>query len=743
MICDIDGFTGRNNSSVQGQGFSGFCTTQFNNFNYIAFVPATTDLEIAVDVSNCDLNVPWVGLEIGLFESFDCDNFRAISMCDTDVQEGETTVFTNNEPLVIGQHYYLIMDGSGGSICDWTFRVLSGSTALEALTTSGDIAAPSSTCPDLPTRFTVSNTEAGAALFYWSINGERQTATAHDVDLEFTTDGTYEVCVAAANVCDEAPPTCTTIEVITPGTLRIDTLLCEGQSLSVAGEVLTATGSYDYTIPLPNGCDSLIFVEVEVLSQARQSIDINLCVGEEFFIGSTPYSTTGIFVDTILTVSACDSIVTLDLFMIECEIRGATGFISPACRGDANGRLLFSVENGTPPFTYDWSNILDPTIGGNGSTNLFTGNEISGVPAGTYEINVRDNFGNDVVLFQRVEDPAELEVTALAADIGSFQLSCFGGNNGRISARAEGGAAPYAYRWSNNQVGPVASGLVAGDYTVSITDANGCERTATAQITPPPLLDLAAVFTDPNCAGLETGIVAVASLTGGTPPYRVAFNGGQPDTVRSFTELSPGTYSLLVIDDNGCTTDSSQTLTPPQIPVIFPWGQVTTQLGCEVPLLTRTNGVDLLSIRWTDVSGSLDCDTCLQPRALPLNNARYLLTLTSVDNCTTSDSLTVTVEKLRDVFAPTAFSPNGDGVNDFFTLGLGKSATGLASLRVYDRWGGLVFERLDLAPNDARAGWDGRVNEAPSAQGLYVWIAEVDYLDGVRLPLQGEVMLLK
>lgn len=743
VICDIDGFTGRNNSAVQGQGFDNFCTTQFNNFNYIAFVPGTTDLEIAVDVSNCDLNVPWAGLEIGIFESFDCDNFRPISMCDTDVQEGETTIFTNNEPLVIGQYYYLVMDGSGGSICDWTFRVVSGSTTLAALTTSGDISGPVLSCPDRATRFTVSNTEAAAALFYWTIDGERETATTREIDLFFPTDGTYEVCVAAANVCDEAPPVCTTIRVKSPGSLRIDTVLCEGQVLEVGGDNLSTAGTYDYAIPLPSGCDSLITVDIAVLAQSRESIDINLCVGEAFFIGDTPYATTGIFLDTIMTVAACDSIVTLDLFMIECEIRGSTGFHPPVCRGEANGRLTFSVENGTPPFTYDWSNILEPTIAGNGTTNLLANNEIAGVPEGTYEINVRDNFGNDVVFFQEVTESPELTAAALATDIGAFQLSCFDGSDGRATATAGGGVPPYAFSWSDGQAGLAASGLAAGNYVVSITDANGCERTAATELIAPPALDLTAVYTDPNCDGLETGIVEVTALAGGTAPYRIAFNGGAPDTVRRFAALSPGAYSLRVSDANGCETDTTQTLTPPQIPVIFPWEPIITQLGCEVPLLTRTNGVDLIAVRWLGPAGTLDCDTCLQPSALPLDNADYQLTITSVDDCTATDSLTVVVQKLRDVFSPTAFSPNGDGINDFFSLGLGKAATGVALLRVFDRWGGLVFEGQNLPPNEARKGWDGRIDGEPAAPGVFVWTAEIAYLDGVVLPLRGQVVLLK
>jgi gliding motility-associated-like protein len=743
VICDIDGFTGRNDLSIRGQSVNNFCTTFNHNMSFIAFIAGTEDLSIDVTVDNC-VSGTVLGLEVGIFESFDCTTFVPISDCDTDVRPNTTVRFSNNVPMVVGQHYYLMMDGSNGDICDWTFDVVEGSTAVGVLTTSGVVSGIEETCPDLPTRFVTMGTEAGAALFHWRVDGDlAATTNSAAADLTFPADGAYEVCVTAGNVCDEAPPSCTTVNVRTVGTLTIDTFICRGDAFLVADTMLTTPGGFDFTIILANGCDSLIAVTLALRDQASESIDINLCVGEEFFIGNTPYSTTGVFVDTILTVAACDSIVTLDLFMIECEIRGSTDFVQPECRGEANGQLFFSVENGTPPFSYDWANILDESIGGSGSTVLFDDNVIEGVPAGRYEVNVRDNFGNDVVFFQDVTEPEELSVAATAGNIDGFNLNCSGGSDGRIAAIGEGGAFPYTFTWSSQQNGPLASALAAGVYTVSLTDANGCVRTAMAEILPPPLLAPGFVFTDPNCDGLETGSAEVATINGGTAPFLISLNGGAFDTLRRLDDLSPGMYSLKVRDDNGCVTDSSSSLTAPGIPIIFPWGHTSTQLGCEVSIPTRINNVSVASISWLNPLGTLDCDTCLSPNALPLNSTQYVLTVTSEDNCSTTDSLTVLVEKHRKVYAPTAFSPNGDGVNDAFILGLGKAAVSVRSLRIYDRWGGLVYEGTDLVPNEPGSGWDGQVGGEPAGPGHYAWTSEIIYLDGVELSLRGGVMLLK
>ena len=737
VICDIDGFTGRNNLSSQGQGFQGFCTTQFNLMSYIAFIAGTEDLSIEISVTNCTASL---GLEVGLFESFDCINFSPVSFCDTDVAPNTTVTFSNTVPLIVGQHYYLVMDGSNGTICDWTFNVISGSTAVGTLTTSGIISGNTQTCPDLPTTYSTTG-DVGAALFFWTIDGVAQSSTTSSVDLTFPADGTYEVCVTAANVCDEAMPTCTTVEVVTPMVLDLVETICDNDCYDVAGQTICDSGNYEFVITLPNGCDSLIFLDLTVLPQAQESIDINLCVGEEFFIGMTPYSTTGIFADTILTVAACDSIVMLDLFMIECEIIGSTDFLSPICNGDANGTLFFSVENGTPPFTYDYSNILEPTIGGTGSTILFSDNQINNVPAGTYEINIRDDFGNDVVLFQDVLQPSVLSVATDAIDIDGFNLSCKNGMDGTATAVGDGGVTPYDFVWSDGQTGEQITNLSAGEYTVSITDENGCVQTNNIILTEPTTIEFMVNYIDPNCDGLETGIIQLDSVWGGTAPYRFALENDTFSNSTTYTDLSGGTYDFFIKDDNDCLVDTTSTLFPPDIPVLFMGEDLVVALGCDILIPVNTNNTNLVNINWTSFDNSLDCDTCLRPQANPVNNARYILSVTSIDDCSTTDSINIMVDKVRDIFVPNAFTPNGDGFNDFFFINANKSVSLVKNLKVFSRWGELVYEANDLPPNENTSGWDGRLNGKLMKPGVFIWMAELEYLDGAVVQVSGDLTL--
>jgi gliding motility-associated-like protein len=104
----------------------------------------------------------------------------------------------------------------------------------------------------------------------------------------------------------------------------------------------------------------------------------------------------------------------------------------------------------------------------------------------------------------------------------------------------------------------------------------------------------------------------------------------------------------------------------------------------------------------------------------------------------------IIVVKDRLVYPPSAFSPNGDGINDRFTLFADTpNVTALARLRIFDRWGGQVFEDFDLAPNDVTAGWDGNLEGEAVPPGTYTYVGDVVFLDGVVERYSGVVVLVR
>jgi len=113
------------------------------------------------------------------------------------------------------------------------------------------------------------------------------------------------------------------------------------------------------------------------------------------------------------------------------------------------------------------------------------------------------------------------------------------------------------------------------------------------------------------------------------------------------------------------------------------------------------------------------------------------------NTCTDSDTAIVVVNKGRRVFIPTAFSPNSDDLNDVFTVYGGAGVTGVKKMMVFDRWGELLFEQSNFAPNDPAYGWDGTFKGKPVPTNAFVYYIEVEFNDGQVLAYKGDVTMIK
>jgi gliding motility-associated-like protein len=132
------------------------------------------------------------------------------------------------------------------------------------------------------------------------------------------------------------------------------------------------------------------------------------------------------------------------------------------------------------------------------------------------------------------------------------------------------------------------------------------------------------------------------------------------------------------------------------------------------------------------------------PNAFPSNSTNYRFQVTDTNGCTATASIRIQVNKRRYVFIPDAFTPNGDGLNDIFAIYTGKGVEEIQFLRVYNRWGSLMYQQDSIAPEDsAMTGWDGQFNGEPMDMGVYIYTASIRFLDGTVLLYRGEVMLIR
>lgn len=742
IICDIDGFTGRNGSGGQGEAPPGFCTTYLHNGKWIGFIAGSVDLRIRLSVSNCNKSN---GLELAIYEGIDCDNYRLVSNCrgganDNAVGNNSSGIFYNTSPLTVGQYYYIVMDGSNGSICDWTFEVLQGSTHAPKLTSSGDIDGPDVTCHNELDRFSTSG-QVGATIFNWTVNGSPIVNTGQNISITWPQPGSYEVCVIASNVCDEAPPSCKTIDVLGKPETFIDATICANSVYVVDDSTqLSVPGEYEFTYPDENGCDSLVRLNLALTNVSIANISANICDGDTLFVGNTPFYQDGNFTETIQNSNGCDSLVNLDLNLIVCNMQGSSIAKEVNCFGEKNGRLTFRVENGTAPFSYSWKK-LNSTINGTGNLAAINQDEIiENLEIGTYLITVSDQFGNNVIIIGTVNEPEIMSSTSLLSNYGGFNVNCFGGNDGSIKLTTSGGTGPYEYVWSNGSNSDEVVGLAAGDYEVTITDSKGCKIFNVINVNQPTQLSFDFSPTDPTCTGKNSGSIALDNITGGTRPYTYSLDNKLFGDQILFENLESGKYIITLKDANGCLDTISTELIGKIIPILTLSEDVTILLSEEIQLDADAD-IPITFITWTPSTG-LSCDDCESPLARPFINTTYIATITSEDGCIDTDTLEVRVVERRRVFVPNVFSPNNDGINDIFYVNAGPEVMRILTFNVYNRWGASVYQSMDYLPDEDH-GWDGTFRGKQSEAGVYAWFAEVEFLDGQTRTYKGDVTLVR
>ncbi len=202
-----------------------------------------------------------------------------------------------------------------------------------------------------------------------------------------------------------------------------------------------------------------------------------------------------------------------------------------------DGTATAAPVGGTPPYNYTWSN------GGNTPT-------ITGLAPGTYTVTVQDANG--------CSSSQTVVVNAfncnLAANVSATNVLCAGQANGSATATPVNGTAPYTYAWSNGGNTPTIANLMAGIYTVTISDAAGCQAIGTATVSQPAALEAEIETTPTSCPESQDGGLKVI-ISGGTPPYMFSWPGGNPNA------LGVGTYTVTIIDANGCTLLKSATIT--------------------------------------------------------------------------------------------------------------------------------------------------------------------------------------
>lgn len=409
-------------------------------------------------------------------------------------------------------------------------------------------------------------------------------------------------------------------------------------------------------------------------------------------------------------------------------VNGSEVVREPVCAGDANGIITIELANGQPAYQYDFG------LGGG-----FQNDNVSpGVPAGMYSVTARDAEGCLGVFDLEIIDPPVITLVNQETDI-----SCFGAGDGEIIVLSGGGRPGYTYAWSDGSTADtVRTDLEAGFYTISLTDQNGCVRTLLDTIVEPreifPVLE---ATNNLICFGEPSGSFLL-SATGGTPGFMYSADGENFQQGALLEELLAGNYQLFVMDSNGCLDSLSGTLTQPLEFIVDPGRDTRITLGFDT-ILRAVSNYSPVTFEWGP--GDLECldPPCARVRAAPFETTLYSVIGTNAAGCKDTAMVELKVIEDRPLYIPNAFSPNGDGANDGFTLFSGPAVQQVNFLRIYDRWGGLVFERNDFLPNDLNLGWDGKVDGKPVNPAVFVYYTSVRFINGSDLDFEGDVTVIK
>ncbi len=737
-----------NNNLGGGPGASqgGSCVTNIRPWR------AETSLPFAVTVGNTTIGFQVYGGDCdnsqGWFDDVRVRKYRANPPTDTLLVTPQLSL--NN--LTAGTYTLTLTDITGATVTRTI--VITEPTALQVVADSSNNPCAGS---GNGLAWAVVNNGTPPYSLLWSINQTTDTITG-------LIPGTYSVVATDNNGCTASANT--HIALITPlqATVHDDSVNCYGASTGLAWVVVTggeapyqyqwtngatndsvtglAAGPYGVMITDVDGCTATTAVNITQPSSAFTTTLTTspvTCFGltngkvwANSAGGTTPYHfiwNTGPLTDTLTNLAAgvytvtavdnagCADTVSAIISPPNTQLTIVIDSVNELCNGGNSGSASVTTSGGTIPYNFHWSN--------NANTP-----SISSLTAGAYNILVTDSFGCTVTGSVSIRQPQPLTIA-----ITSHSPLCAGSSNGDATAVASGGTSPYSYSWSTGANTATVTALTSGAYTVTVKDNNLCSQTSQISIAPSEQIMVAQQQVTASCADSTNGAINITP-SGGSTPYGYLWSNGA--TSQNLNRVGAGSFSLVVTDSLGCSATFTGNVPVENFSVsISAIPDSVILSGDEVTL--NVNGAGAASAIWqplvtfNDINGLSVTDG-------PVATTVYHVSATSVNGCDASASLKIVVHPKPQWLIPTGFSPNGDGVNDYFHIVL-RGPVDFVSMSIFNRWGEKIFETTSQDP-----GWDGTFQERPQPVGVYVYQLQLrNKLNGANTAVSesGNVTLIR
>ncbi|TNE51118.1 MAG: hypothetical protein EP344_16640 [Bacteroidetes bacterium] len=405
-----------------------------------------------------------------------------------------------------------------------------------------------------------------------------------------------------------------------------------------------------------------------------------------------------------------------------------------------NGQSTISGTVTTAGATFQWtgpngfnSNVLSPVVSEAG-IYILTLTSANGCTK-TYDAEVTANFTPPAAV-ATVNDLLDCNTTTIV-----------------LNGSASSSGSNITYAWSTT-TGNIVSGAsttsptvdAAGVYTLVVTNLqNGCTSSDDVLVQYDPAVPTGFNLTVQNirCFGETNGFIAITGIEGGTEPFQFSFNGGTASGTAQFSQLNEGLYSISLLDANGCTLDTSVTITAPGALEVMLEDDVLVELGETVTVTATIFGTTPIeSVEWNPVP---PCGPdCLTYDTLPTHSYLQTITVKDSNGCVSTDRQLIQVDRSRRIYVPNVFNPDSnDPLNSFLMVQGGTDVRAINTWQIFDRWGNAIFSQDDFQPNDPTYAWDGKARGESAASAVYVWYIEVEFIDGEVELFEGDVTLIR
>jgi len=387
---------------------------------------------------------------------------------------------------------------------------------------------------------------------------------------------------------------------------------------------------------------------------------------------------------------------------------------------------------------YEWFNEAGELI-------LSDTNQIEVTEAGWYVFRSTD-AGNDCVNEDSVLVTANFAVLDISI-VGDTNLPC-GVNEGVLDVEVNGSLSPLSTRWStvNGEIlsDPNAASVEfmgEGDYSVDLVHPESfCPSTTSVNVSASGDLSLGNILVDSIICFGDEGRIQVESVEG-TPPIELRLNDNLIEIGEWIPNLPAGEYIIEAEDANGCRAETRVTLAegvPIEISLEPLSANVDEGETVRVEVQTNLEEDEIASVLWAPPT-NLSCSDCLSTTVTAISDEEYEVTITDIRGCFATAIFRLLVRSPQiNIFIPNIFTPNGDGVNDGFTL-FTDSQLNIDRLLIFDRWGNMMFEERNVPPNDPDLGWDGRFKGQRVNPGVYVYSFHVSFPDGTKEIIHGDI----